>query len=340
MPKLDVNDTLPILEWAKYSSNAAEFLKKSKTKGFTSETKIRRLEIFRNQLNLANKGIEVTDEDLWKFLRIFQIVPYDLDSKNSTVVTLLCSLIETSSSQPPSLVFSRIVTYIQEFNQNAGTLEIKNVSKEINFLFDRNATRNINQDINILKERGDYILQGINNTIAGSHIVRASYLTELYEKVKDYDFLFVTGSRGSGKSVIVKDFILSRNSDVPVFYLRSEDLDKNHLNDVFSSIGMNHSIGQLEGYFSLLPGKILVIESLEKILELNLDNAFVDLLQFIRKQSGWTVIATGRDYAYQQIIFSYLQPRGINYESININGFNDDQVEELCSEIPALKGFF
>jgi hypothetical protein len=51
---------------------------------------------------------------------------------------------------------------------------------------------------------------------------------------------------------VVKDFILSRNKGVPVFYLRAEDLDKSHLNDVFSAIGMSVSLGQIEGYFSLL----------------------------------------------------------------------------------------
>lgn len=336
LSKTDINNTLPILEWAKYSSNSSEFFKKINTKGFTSKDKINKLDVFHHQLNLANQN-PITDEEFWLFLKTFQIISYDLDSKSSIVANLLCSLIESCSSETPALVFSKIITYTQEFNQNAGTLELDNTSQEIRNLFDKKIINSVYQDIQLLKERSDYVFNGINNCISNMHITRADYLTDIYEKLNNYDFLFVTGARGTGKSAIIRDFILSRNLETSTFYLRTEDLDKSHINDVFSSFGLTSSLSQLEGYFSLLSEKILVIESLEKILELNLDNAFIDLLQFLKKQTGWKIIASGRDYAYQQIMFNYLQPRGILYESINIGPFSDDQIEELGNKLPALK---
>ena len=100
---------------------------------------------------------------------------------------------------------------------------------------------------------------------------------------------------------------------------------------------MKSTLGQIEGYFSLLKEKILVIESLEKVLELNYQDAFVDLLQYIKRQSGWTIIATGRDYAYQPITFHYLQPSDIQFDSINVEGLTKEQVEQVCDHIPELK---
>lgn len=336
LSKNDINNILPILDWAKYASSSSEFIKKVNTKGFTSKDKINKLNVFRHQLNLANQN-PITDEEFWLFLKTFQIISYDLDSKSSIVANLLCSLIETCSSQTPSLVLSKVITYTQEFNQNAGTLELDNVSQEIRNLFDKKIINSVYQDIRLLKERSDYVFNGINSCIIDMHVIRADYLTDIYEKLSNHDFLFVTGARGTGKSAIIRDFILDRNLEVSTFYLRTEDLDKGHINDVFASFGLASSLSQLEGYFSLLPEKILVIESLEKILELNLNNALIDLLQFLKKQTGWKIIATGRDYAYQQIMFNYVQPRGILYESINVGPFSDDQIEELGSKIPALK---
>lgn len=336
LSKNDINNILPILDWAKYASSSSEFIKKVNTKGFTSKDKINKLEVFRHQLNMANQAA-ITDEEFWLFLKTFQVISYDLDSKSSIVANLLCSLIETCSSQTPSLVLSKVITYTQEFNQNAGTLELDNVSQEIRNLFDKKIINSVYQDIRLLKERSDYVFNGINSCIIDMHVIRADYLTDIYEKLSNHDFLFVTGARGTGKSAIIRDFILDRNLEVSTFYLRTEDLDKGHINDVFASFGLESLLSKLEGYFSLLPEKILVIESLEKILELNLNNAFIDLLQFLKKQTGWKIIATGRDYAYQQIIFNYVQPRGILYESINIGPFSDDQIEELGSKIPALK---
>src|SRR5690606_26261919 len=54
LAKTEINNTLPLLEWAKFSSNSEDFIKKSQTQGFTSKAKIERLEIFRDQLAYAN----------------------------------------------------------------------------------------------------------------------------------------------------------------------------------------------------------------------------------------------------------------------------------------------
>lgn len=337
LPKLDVNNTLPILEWAKYSSNSADFIKKSKTKGFTSEAKVKKLNMFRAQLTNANEGNEITDDELWCFLKVFQIISFDLDAKSSVVANLLCSLIKCYSDESPSLVLSQLVTCVQDFNQNAGVLTPDNAPKEVKLLFALPSKVSFENDFLRLQERGEHIFEGISNTINGFHIDRTEQLLKISELYDETDFLFVTGARGAGKSGVVKDFILTKGKDVPVFYLRAEDLDKSHLNDVFASVGMNSTLGQLEGYFSLLKEKILVIESLEKVLELTHQDAFMDLLQYIKKQTGWTIIATGRDYAYQQLTFNYLQPSAIQFNSVNIEGLTKEQVDQVCEHIPELK---
>ncbi|WDD99605.1 hypothetical protein [Thalassomonas actiniarum] len=338
LQKQDVINTLPILEWAKYSSSSAEFIKKSQTEGFTSKAKVSRLEIFRIQLTNANAGVEVTDDELWKFLRVFQLISYDLDAKYSIVASLLCSLIQCYSEESPSLVLSKLVTCVQEFNQNAGSLTQDNVPKEVKELFELSSKVNFENDFLKLRERGDHIFEGISNTINGFHIDRSEQLAKISALYVESDFLFVTGARGVGKSGIVKDFISTKNKNVPVFYLRAEDLDKSHLNDVFATIGMKSSLGQIEGYFSLLNEKILVIESLEKVLELTYQDAFIDLLQYLKRQTGWTIIATGRDYAYQQLTFNYLQPSGIQFNSVNIEGLTKVQIELVCAHVPELGG--
>ena len=131
LAKTDVNNTLPVLEWAKHTPCADDFLKKSKTKGFTSEAKIKKLDVFRTQLAAANDDIEVSDEDLWKFLRIFYIVSYDLDSRSSIVASLLCSQIKSFSEESPHLVLSKVITCAQEFNQNAGVLTLSNIPQDL-----------------------------------------------------------------------------------------------------------------------------------------------------------------------------------------------------------------
>ncbi|OTG82322.1 hypothetical protein [Acinetobacter sp. ANC 4648] len=337
LPKLDIANTLPLLEWARYSSSASDFIKKSNTTGFTSAAKLKKLEALRKQLDHANGGQAITDEQFWEFLRVFYLVSFDLDAKHSVVAHLLCSLIQCHSNESPELILSKVIMCVQEYNQNAGTLTLENIPQLVRDLFQVNIKVNFEMDFLKLQERGRHIYDGISNKIQGFHVSRDDYLLEISVAFDTSDFVFVTGSRGSGKSGIVKDFISSKGKDVPVFYLRAEDLDRTHLNDVFSSIGMNSTLGQIEGYFSLLPKKILVIESIEKILELDHQEAFIDLLQFIRQQEGWTIIATGRDYAFQLLCFNFLQQNQINFTSVNIEGFSEEQMQLVCEHIPELK---
>ena len=146
LPKLDVNNALPILEWAKYSSSSADFIKKSKTKGFTSEEKVKKLNIFRAQLSNANEGNEITDDELWCFLKSFQIISFDLDAKSSVVANLLCSLIKCYSEESPSLVFSKLITCVQDFNQNAGVLTQDNAPEDVKLLFESSSKVSFEND--------------------------------------------------------------------------------------------------------------------------------------------------------------------------------------------------
>ncbi|ACK70730.1 conserved hypothetical protein [Gloeothece citriformis PCC 7424] len=193
-------------------------------------------------------------------------------------------------------------------------------------------------DIHKLQEHGNYILEGeIKSTINGVHIKRPDILAQLISLAETSNFVFVTGERGSGKSSLIKEFTNHVKQDVPIFCFRTTDFNQSHLDAVFSTIGLKSSLQDLETGLALIAKKYLIIESLEKLLELENKTAFTDLLHFINKQQGWTVIATGRNYAYQPIIFTYLQPNKIKFETLTLKGFNDEDIQQLCEQITSLK---
>lgn len=337
MSSQEIKNTLPILEWAKYSASAEEFIKKSKTKGFTSKDKLTKLEAFRTQLNAANNNTPINNEQLWMFLKIFNIISYDFESSSSTHVGLLTSILNKYSSYPAHMVWSKIITIAQTYNQNAGTLSLDSIPADLKSILDLNINKNnYDVDIKILKNQSSLIYDRIQNVISNIHVDRSVEIAELSEQCNESNFIFVTGSRGVGKSSVVKDFV-NQLHDIPIFYFRAEGFDKSHINEVFSSLGMKMALDDLAEYFALIPKKILVIESLEKILELSSGNAFSDLLYFLNQQTGWTVVTTCRDYAYQKILFQYIQQLGAKYVNININEFTSEQVNFLSQQLPQLQ---
>ncbi|UQS16354.1 ATP-binding protein [Pseudomonas sp. HS6] len=335
LPKNDVNNTLPVLEWARYSSDAAEFIRKSQTKGFTSDAKKNRLQMFRDQLNSANDGVTLSDHELWSFLKVFYVLSYDVDAKASVVSTFVNALISCYTDQPSHAVMARIVEHVQSFNHNGGTITRENLG-ELGEIFKPAVSAKLAQDILKLSEQGEYIYEGIRDSIQNVHVNRDVEMTNLEQLFLEDGIILVSGDRGAGKSALVKHFLSQRLKDCVPFYLRAEDLDKPSLGQVFSSIGLESTIGQIAGHLALIKNKVLVIESIERILELKDPTAFQQLLRFIQKSGGWTFIATGRSYGMQQLNFTHLQPADIKFQTVSIGGFTIEQLAHLCVELPAL----
>lgn len=333
----DINDVRPILEWARHAENEAEFFTKINTANFSSDAKRKKLEVFKTHLKAANGETDVSDKQLWEFLKVFHLIGYDLDTESGSTLSLLHSLIAQYTNESAASLWARIVDAVQISNQNAGTITLETLPEDIRTAFNTVSSSSWASDITKLKEHGNYILGGIKTTVGGVHIEQSDIFSELLSLTETSSFVFVSGERGSGKSSLIREFSNHISKNSPTFCLRTEDLDQSHLDNVFSAMGLRSSLSDMEAGFALMPKKYLIIESLEKLLELEKTTAFTDLLQLLNKHQSWTVIATGRDYAYQQITFNYLQPFGVNFKSLTLNGFSDDQVQNLCERLEPLQ---
>jgi hypothetical protein len=331
---MDINHVRVLFEWARCSQNEREFLDKVNRVG--SATKRAKLQIFRKALNVANGGQNISDKQFWEFLKSYHLLGYDLDTEDGGTLSLLQSLIGQSSNQDPAALWSQIVDAVQSANQNAGTLNLETLPREIRAAFDPRQSQ-WDSDLRKLKDHGEYIVNGIRTSIGGVHVTRPELFAKLVDASELSTVVLINGGRGSGKSSLVREFSDYMNGRAPVFCLRTEDLDQAHLDNVFSSIGLGSSIRDLEAGFALMPKRYLLLESIEKLLELENSSAFTDLLQFLKTHPGWTVIATGRDYAYQQIVFNYFQPMGLSHTSLPITNFNDREVQSLCESLEPLR---
>lgn len=335
----EINNTRSLLEWARHCENEAEFLDKVSKEKFSNDSKRAKLEAFRSQLKVANEGIEVPDEQLWRFLKSFHLIGYDIDTESGSTISLIQSLIAQSSTENANLLWSRIVYVIQSYNQDAGTLTLGNLPQDIRDAFNAKQSPVWASDFKKLMDHSNYIIAGIRTDIGGAKIPRCDSFRQLLDKSEEADLVFLSGERGCGKSAIVREFAECMKNRAPVFCLRTEDLNAAHLDHVFSNMGLKCSLSELEACLALMPKKYLLIESLEKLLELNNTAAFIDLMQFVKKHPGWTIIASGRDYAYQQISFNYLRTTEIRFSSMVVSGLSDDDIRYLCEKHEILKPF-
>jgi len=133
----DTGHARTVLEWARHSESAREFLNKVNRGNFSSDTKRNKLKAFRSQLKKANQGADVDDERLWKFLKTFHLLGYDLDITSGVTLSLLKSHIEQFSCGDIPGLWATIANEVASFNQNAGTITPETISETIRTAFSK-----------------------------------------------------------------------------------------------------------------------------------------------------------------------------------------------------------
>ena len=130
-----IKDVREILEWARHSEDATDFLKKVNRAKFSSNSKRQKLNAFRMQLKKANKGNDISDNTFWRFLKCFHLLGYDLDVSSGSTLSFLHSLITQFDTNHPNMIYSLLVSEIQSWNQNAGTITRETLPEEIISVF-------------------------------------------------------------------------------------------------------------------------------------------------------------------------------------------------------------
>jgi len=133
----DVENARRVLEWARTSANAQEFLEKVNLSKFSSEAKREKLQAFRSQLKKANNGVDLEDEILWQFMKCFHILGYDLDVQSGVTLSLVNSHIAQFTPENIPGIWGMIAKEIESFNQSAGTITIDTLSEDIRNAFSK-----------------------------------------------------------------------------------------------------------------------------------------------------------------------------------------------------------
>ena len=127
----DIDGVNGLLEHARHTRDTDEFLTQVGRAIFCSENVRVKLEAFKAQLKIANKGTDVDDQDLYEFLKHFHLLGYDLAKKGSVISSLLNSHIAQFNKDIPDKIWYQIVNEVQDFNQYAGTITLDTLSDDL-----------------------------------------------------------------------------------------------------------------------------------------------------------------------------------------------------------------
>lgn len=132
----DTNDGRALLRQAQHSEDAEDFIKRVELGKFTSAKQREKLDIFKTHLKSVNNNIDLTNDELWRFLKSFHILIYDLDIKGVTL-SLLHSLIGQYSQDRAEDLLARIEKEVTYKCENAGCITINTIPEDIRLVFQR-----------------------------------------------------------------------------------------------------------------------------------------------------------------------------------------------------------
>jgi len=309
------NHLKSLLNWAKTHATESDFISEVNR----IKAKKKWLEVFRTTLKEANNNNPLTDKEIWEFLRCLDVLEYDFLNQGSIDESYFINLIKISKNNSTTAngkeIWNSILAYVSKLNPDGGSITIDSIQKEELYnYFDTQKLSPYFKAIDKLKSDSDVILKSLKNTINGFHIGRKEINQSIVNSINEFPFTIVTGKPGVGKSAAVKEVLVDGFLSSSVFVFRADQFNEPHLANVFSKLGINETIQDIVSCISLIPDKLIIVDSLEKLLEGDPENAFKQLLSLLNEYKGIKIVGTSRKYAIDLII----QKFGITKENLNI----------------------
>ena len=192
------------------------------------------------------------------------------------------------------------------------------------------------QTIQALRDHSEPILDGIRSTIGGVHLTRRSLVQQILDQVDSNQIVLITGSAGSGKSVLAKDILGTLKDNYFVFGFRSEEFARPHLDETLQVAQTSANFVRLRSVLAGQDQKVILIESVERLLEHTTRDAFDDFLSLFGKDDSWRLLLTCRDYSTNLVLSAFLQARSVSHGIVTVPPLNSEELNEVIETHPAL----
>lgn len=192
-------------------------------------------------------------------------------------------------------------------------------------------------DIEKLTYGSRLVLGGIKNKLAnGLEIRREKISDEIELKFSQNRLLVFRGEAGSGKSAYAKT-IIEKLENHAVLAFKADSFSRASLKEMFPDVQSEFEVlfQQLDEKFQT----VILIDSLEKLLEIRNYDALNELLRYCNKLVNIKLIFTCRNFAWQQIQFD-LHGSFPKYGFVEISPLTDEELGWVKQNIPNLADLF
>lgn len=158
--------------------------------------------------------------------------------------------------------------------------------------------------------------------------------TKLVETIEEYseeaETIIVSGEGGSGKTALIKEFYEKVKGDIPFYIFKAVEFNILDVNGIFNKYG-NYSLNEFIEMHKYEDNKFIVIDSAEKLSDLENQDVFKEFLSALFKNS-WKIIFTTRYSYLDDLRFQFIEIYKLPFQVMNIENISAKKLKTLSEK--------
>lgn len=329
-----------LLDCARVARDGAEFEHRLAKGGFISAKAVHYCDELRAIVGEV-EGRSVTAAEIWPFLRVLHVLSLDLFTSTrqteSLIKTLLAhTTVDSGAIGTAEASWNALLAIAADAMAEARSFRRDDLPDSLR---QRHSVVGGTEQraLRALKDHTGLILRGIRSTIGSDvHLRRAGLVQQVLGQLESAQVVLISGPAGSGKSAVAKDVIALLSTDYFAFSFRAEEFAQPHFDATLQNGQIPANAATLGAILAGQDRKVLLIESVERLLEKSTRDAFSDLLTLAAADKSLRIVLTCRDYSTDLVRASFLASAPIDHSVIVIPQLDDAELTEVEASLPTL----
>lgn len=330
-----------LLQLARSSRDADDFARRLSTPGMINTDAISDCDAICQILSVCESRA-VSRQDVWPFLKALHILSFDLASETKATESHVKAMLAIAANGTDRLAdaetsWKDLLVEVGDGMQNAKSYRREDLPPSVQ---ERIGGIDSRQELIVtrMREHSQPILANIHTTINGEfHLDRDEIVQKALNSSLQSRIVVITGPAGSGKSAIAKEVFVHITEDCPGFCLGASELARPHIDETLVAAHLPANHAELAGIFVSQRRKLVLVESVERLLEAADRAAFAHLLQMVEDDPTWQLILTCRDYSSAIVQSSLLARTSVGYTVVEVPKLTDAEVDAVAGKFPIIK---
>jgi hypothetical protein len=329
-----------LLDCARASRSGHDFAHRLATVGFVSNKSVHYAEEICNIVG-THEGRAFTPAEIWPFLNVLYLLSLDLDTNTGHVESHIRSLLAYSAAERDGQTiaaasWSALQRLAESSMKQARTFRREDLPADLTRAHNALGAAE-DKILRALTDHSAPTLRKIRSTIGRTfHLARTALVQQVMDQFQTAQVVIISGNAGSGKSAIGKEIVARLAADHFTFAFRAEEFAKAHIDETLQAAQVPGNLQALAAVLAVQGRKIILIESMERLLERSTRDAFSDLIAQVISDPDLRLLITCRDYSTEQVRESFLRQPGLTQAVLLASALDDSELDEVAAAVPQL----